>query len=144
MIRVCPRCGRKNRIPPEHLADTGRCGACGETLPSQSEPLEVNPQELRETVSKARVPVLVDFWAPWCGPCKIAAPELNALAREMAGKAVVLKVNTDQYPELGAEYRVQAIPTFLIFRDGKVAFRQAGVAPRTEMRRWLEAVPQPR
>jgi len=86
--------------------------------------------------------MLVDFWAPWCGPCKIAAPELRELAREMSGRAVVLKVNTDEFPELGGQYQVQAIPTFIVFRGGRPTFRQAGVAPRSHMRRWLEMEPQ--
>jgi len=74
----------------------------------------------------------------------MTAPEIRELAREMAGKALVLKVDTDQYPDIAAPYKIQAIPTFIVFRDGQVAFRQSGVAPRTQMRRWLELVPQPK
>jgi thioredoxin 2 len=142
MIRVCPNCGTKNRIPAKHLADTGRCGACTSPLPPVAEPIEATPEIFKDIVEHATVPILVDFWAPWCGPCKIAAPEIRELAREMAGRALVLKVDTDQYPEIAAPYNIQAIPTFIVFRDGQVAFRRSGVAPRTEMRRWIELVPQ--
>ena len=144
MIRVCPNCGTKNRIPARHLADTGRCGSCKASLPPAAEPIDATPETFREVVEHATVPILVDFWAPWCGPCKIAAPEIRELAREMAGKALVLKVDTDQYPEIAAPYRIQAIPTFVVFRDGQVVSRRSGVAPRTEMRRWLDLTPQPR
>jgi thioredoxin 2 len=84
------------------------------------------------------VPVLVDFWAAWCGPCRVAAPEVHRLAGEMAGRAVVLKVDTDAHPELGARYRVQAIPNFLVLKDGRVVGQYPGVVPRSQMRQWLE------
>ena len=80
----------------------------------------------------------VDFWAPWCGPCKIAAPEIAALAREMAGNAVVVKVNTEEHPELASRFGVQAIPTFVVLRGGTVVTQRSGVAPRADMRRWLQ------
>jgi len=142
MIRVCPNCGTKNRIPARHLADTGRCGACKAPLPPVAEPIDATPETFTDIVERATVPILIDFWAPWCGPCKIAAPEIRELAREMAGKALVLKVDTDRYPEIAAPYGIQAIPTFIVFRDGQVVSRRSGVAPRTEMRRWLDLAPQ--
>jgi thioredoxin 2 len=138
VIRSCTACGTKNRIPPSHLADTGQCGKCKAPLPPHSEPIDADGPLFDAVVASARVPVLVDFWAPWCGPCRMAAPHVKKLASEMAGKAVVVKVDTDQHPELGARFDVRSIPNFVVFKGGKVVSRQAGLAPPDQMRRWLE------
>ena len=143
MIRSCSSCGTKNRVPAARLADAGRCGACKAPLPPVSEPIEADEALFDEIVSEARVPVLVDFWAAWCGPCRMTAPEVQELAREMAGKALVLKVNTEDQPSLAARYRIQSIPNFIVFREGRPVFQQAGAVPRSEMRRWLEAAGAP-
>src|ERR1700680_2389605 len=100
IISVCPNGHAKNRIPSQHLADTGRCGACKATLPPVSEPIAADAGSFDEIIASAKVPVLVDFWAAWCGPCMMAAPEIEALAREMAGRALVLKAGTEDHPDL--------------------------------------------
>lgn len=138
MIRSCPACGKGNRIPAAHLADTGRCGVCKATLPPQSEPIEADASSFAEIVRDAKVPILVDFWAEWCGPCRMAAPEVHALAHETAGKAIILKVNTEESPQLAAQFGVQSIPNFVVLRGGRTVFQQAGLVPRAQMRRWLE------
>jgi len=104
-----------------------------------SEPIEADTRSFDEIITGAKVPVLVDFWAAWCGPCRMAAPEVQQLAREMSGQALVLKVDTEAHPDLAARFRVQSIPNFMVFRGGRAVYQRAGVAPRFEMRRWLEA-----
>jgi thioredoxin 2 len=137
-IRVCGSCGSKNRVPSRRLADTGRCGSCKATLPPLSEPLDVDESAFAQIIADAAVPVLADFWASWCGPCIAAAPEVHELAREMGGKALVLKVNTEENPELASRYGVQSIPNFVVLRNGRVVLQRTGFGGRVEMRRWLE------
>lgn len=139
LIRTCKVCGSHNRVPAEHLADTGRCGSCKTPLPPVSEPLDVaDASAFDEIVQAARVPVMVDFWAAWCGPCRSVAPEVHAVAGEMGGRALVLKVDTEKNPELANRFRVQSIPNFVVLREGKMVFQQPGAVPREQMRRWLE------
>jgi thioredoxin 2 len=106
-----------------------------------AEPIAVGMAEFDEVVRDSKVPVLVDFWAAWCGPCQRAAPHVEQVARDLAGRAVVLKVDTEKVPELAARYKVQGIPNFAVFAGGKLQFQQAGLVDADTMKGWLVKAP---
>lgn len=139
VVRACPQCGQKNRIPTSHLADMGRCGACKSDLPPVSEPLAADAALFDDIIQNARVPVLVDFWADWCGPCRMAAPEVAQTAASLAGQAIVLKVDSDKYPQLAARYNVRGIPNFIVLSGGRLVHQQAGLVGHEQMEAWLHS-----
>jgi thioredoxin 2 len=142
-IHQCTSCGAQNRVPAQHLADTGRCAVCKASLEPTAEPLSVGESGFDDIVGSARVPVLVDFWAAWCGPCRTAAPEVHKVASNMAGRAIVLKVNTEEQPELAARFGVQAIPNFVVLSGGKTVMQQPGLVDHRVMQGWLENASRP-
>ena len=143
MIRSCISCGKKNRVPAERLTDSGRCGACKASLPPVSEPIDADPQIFEEVTNGARVPVLIDFWASWCGPCRMAAPEVQRTAAQAAGRAIVLKVDTERWPELAQRFNVMSIPNFVVMNRGRVLHQQPGLVDHKQMMTWLSQAAKP-
>ena len=130
LTRPCPGCGRKNRVAYGALDRRARCGACKAALPPPSEPIEVaDAAELRAIVGASALPVLVDFWAGWCGPCVMVAPEVKKVARRHAGRLLVVKADTEGDPALSRDHRIQALPTLAVFRGGREAGRVSGALP---------------
>ena len=139
VIRTCSTCNQKNRVSAKHLSREGRCGACKASLPPLAEPLAVDGALFDEIVQQATVPILVDFWAGLCGPCRTAAPEVARTAADMAGKALVLKVDTEANPQLSARFQVRGIPNFVVLSGGKTVMQQAGLVDHQQMERWLHS-----
>jgi thioredoxin 2 len=138
LIQACPSCGTKNRLAGSHLAEVGHCGSCKAELGPLSTPVDADPELFDELTAAASVPVLVDFWAEWCGPCKAAAPHVTQTAEQMAGRALVLKVDVDQHPELPRRFQVPGFPTFLVLKGGVEVKRHLGFATAPQMLGWLE------
>jgi thioredoxin 2 len=127
MLVACASCASKNRVPAGRLQDRARCAACKEPLLPIARPIALaSSEDFDELLRDAKTPVLVDFWAAWCGPCRAVAPELEKLAGQRAGKTVVVKVDTDAQPELSARFGIRSIPTLVLFRNGRESKRVAG------------------
>ena len=130
----CRNCGAKNRVDEARLATSeARCGRCGEKLDASvqdSKPVIITDQTFEHEVVQAKGPVLVDCWAPWCGPCRMIGPILDQLAAESAGRYRIAKLNVDENPQTSARFKIASIPTMLIFRDGQLIDRLIGAQPK--------------
>ncbi len=133
-IVACPQCGQKNRVRPDATA-VPHCGRCGRALPWLA---DVHTSDFRAVVQESPVPVLIDFWAPWCGPCRIVEPALKSLAQEMAGKVKVVRLNTDEEPDLAARFGIRGIPTLLLMKGGREQDRVTGALTASALRQWIE------
>lgn len=136
----CASCGAFNRVREPRPPGQPSCGRCQRPLDLSGAPQEVDGSALWRAVEASPVPILLDLWAPWCGPCRVAAPILAEVGRAHAGRLVVLKLNTEEYPEAGNQLGVRGIPTFVVFSGGREVARRSGLMPRQELERWaLEA-----
>jgi thioredoxin 2 len=130
----CDTCGTKNRVPAD-AAGTPKCGKCSAALPWIT---ETGDTDFQQVVAATPLPVLVDLWAPWCGPCRMVSPALEQVAHEMAGRLKLVKINVDESPLLARRFEAMSIPTLLILKGGEVVSRRVGAAPLHEIKQWVE------
>src|SRR3954447_24228092 len=135
----CPSCGLRNRLAYGKLAAETRCGKCQASLGAPGEPIETpSAAAFDAAIAASDLPVVVDFWAPWCGPCRMVAPELARVAASNAGRLVVVKVNTESLPELGDRFGIRSIPTMAVFQGGKEVARRAGASPAADIQAFVD------
>jgi thioredoxin 2 len=134
VIVECAGCGKKNRLAYARLGDSVQCGECKKPLNTPGVPIEVHQTaDFDSLIAHASLPVVVDYWAPWCGPCRMVAPELLKVAARQAGRAIVVKVNTDELSDLGRRFGIRSIPTLAVFEGGKEVARESGARPAPEI-----------
>ena len=130
VIVPCPSCSTRNRLAYEKLGEAVQCGQCKQPIKVPQEPIEVrSTADLDQLIAKSSLPIVVDYWAPWCGPCRMVAPELQKVATRQAGRAIVVKVNTDELADLGQRFGIRSIPTLAVFGGGKELARESGARP---------------
>jgi thioredoxin 2 len=135
---VCPHCHAVNRVPAARLGQKPNCGQCHQPL-FTSQPVELTAVTLVKHLERSDIPILIDFWAPWCGPCKIMGPAFAQAAGMLEPQVRLAKVNTEAEPALGAQYNIRSIPTLALFRNGREVARQAGVMTAQDIVRWVQS-----
>jgi len=138
VVVTCGSCGRGNRLAYGSLGKASRCGQCKAGLTVPGHPFEVPTTAAFDAAAAGALPLVVDFWAPWCGPCRMVAPELEKVARARAGRLLVVKVNIDEQTELAGRYRIQSVPTLAVVARGRELARVSGVRPAHEIERLVD------
>ena len=134
VIVDCPSCQQKNRLTYSRLSEPTRCGRCKTELPRVSGPVEVTTAaEFDSLISTSSLPVVIDFWAPWCGPCRMVAPEVEKVASRRAGQWLIVKLNTDEVDDVGARLGIRSIPTMAVFSGGREIARTSGARPASDI-----------
>jgi len=133
---VCPKCNQVNRVPPEKNAESAKCGKCNESL-FDGHAAKLDSAGFKRQVNRSDIPVLVDFWAPWCGPCKMMAPAFDEAAKQLQPKVRLAKVNTDESRDIAGRYGIRSIPTLILFQNGKEAARVSGAMPLDGLLSWV-------
>jgi thioredoxin 2 len=138
IILSCAHCGKRNRLTYERLGQTFRCGGCHTEMELPTAPIEIDSQSAFVALTqRSALPILVDFWAPWCGPCKMVAPELAKVASTSNEQFLVAKVNTEELPNVAQQFRISAIPTLVLMRDGGELARKSGALPAAAIHQFL-------
>lgn len=135
---VCPHCHTTNRVPPERLDQAPDCGRCGHPL-FTGKPASLDTASFQRHLERGEVPLLVDFWAPWCGPCRMMAPAFEQAATQLEPHFRLVKINTDEEQELGARYQIRSIPTLMLLHGGREIARQPGAMGAGDIVRWARA-----
>jgi len=135
---VCPHCDTVNRIPSARLADGAKCGKCSKPL-FDAKPPDLDAQGFRKHIGSNDIPVVVDFWAPWCGPCRAMAPEFERASTELESSARLIKLNTENEPAIASEFSIRGIPTMIMFRNGREVARQSGAMRSADIVNWIRA-----
>jgi len=135
---VCPRCSAVNRIPGTRMAEAPKCGKCRTPLFAK-QPLELTTANFQSHINRNDIPVVIDFWAPWCGPCKMMAPAFEQAAKALEPSARLAKLNTEEERDIAARFRIQSIPTLVLFKNGQEVARQPGAMGAADIVRWVQA-----
>jgi len=135
---VCPHCVAVNRLPAGRVSEAPKCGKCGRPV-FTSHPVELNQSSFHKHISRSDIPVVVDFWAPWCGPCKMMAPQFEQAAKELEPTVRFAKLNTDEAQGTAARFNIRSIPTIALFRNGREVARQPGAMSAADIVRWVQA-----